>query len=61
MRQLEGQLGPGRTLTDDLLVQGSRKGSGEYEAMLVREGFTNVRGSDLTLGVASIVRAEAPR
>ena len=33
MRQLEGRLGPGNTLTDDLLVQGSRKGSAEYAAI----------------------------
>lgn len=32
----------------------------EYERMLVTVGFTRVRGSDLTLGVASVVRAEVP-
>lgn len=31
---------------------------GEYEALLARVGFAGVRGEDLTLGVASIVRAE---
>jgi len=30
----------------------------EYEALLVREGFAGVNGADLTLGVASVVRAE---
>jgi ubiquinone/menaquinone biosynthesis methyltransferase len=30
----------------------------EYERVLVECGFTHVRGSDLTLGVASIVRGE---
>jgi ubiquinone/menaquinone biosynthesis methyltransferase len=32
----------------------------EYEALLRREGFVNVRGQDVTLGVASIVRGEKP-
>ena len=32
----------------------------EYEALLRREGFVNVGGEDLTMGVASIVRAEKP-
>jgi ubiquinone/menaquinone biosynthesis C-methylase UbiE len=31
---------------------------GEYERALSRAGFARVRGRDLTLGVASIVRAE---
>jgi ubiquinone/menaquinone biosynthesis C-methylase UbiE len=30
----------------------------EYERQLVTAGFANVTGEDLTLGVASIVRAE---
>jgi ubiquinone/menaquinone biosynthesis methyltransferase len=33
----------------------------EYERELVRAGFASARGEDLTLGVASIVVAEAPR
>lgn len=33
----------------------------EYEALLRREGFVNVGGEDLALGVASIVRAERER
>ncbi len=32
----------------------------EYEASLIESGFTRVSGEDLTLGVASIVRAEVP-
>ena len=31
----------------------------EYEGMLLASGFARVQGADLTLGVASIVRAEA--
>jgi 4-hydroxy-3-polyprenylbenzoate decarboxylase len=31
-----------------------------YEQLLVEEGFTAVEGSDLTLGVAAVVRAHAP-
>jgi ubiquinone/menaquinone biosynthesis C-methylase UbiE len=31
----------------------------EYEGELARAGFVNVHGEDLTLGVASLVRAEA--
>jgi hypothetical protein len=30
----------------------------DYESLLLDEGFARVRGYDLTLGVASIVRAE---
>ncbi len=33
----------------------------EYESLLRREGFVNVGGEDLTLGVASIVRCERER
>ncbi len=33
----------------------------EYVSVLVREGFVSVRGMDLTLGVASIVRGDKPR
>jgi ubiquinone/menaquinone biosynthesis C-methylase UbiE len=33
----------------------------EYEALLRREGFVNVGGEDVTLGVASIVRSEKER
>lgn len=32
----------------------------EYEALLIGAGFGSVRGQDLTLGVASIVRGEKP-
>ncbi len=34
---------------------------GEYEQLLSRVGFGRVGGQDLTLGVASIVRAEVSR
>lgn len=34
---------------------------GEYERLLASSGFRAVSGEDLTLGVASIVRGEAPR
>jgi ubiquinone/menaquinone biosynthesis methyltransferase len=34
---------------------------GEYEQLLARVGFARVSGQDLTLGVASIVRAEVKR
>ena len=30
----------------------------EYEAVLREAGFTNVHGTDLTFGIASMVRAE---
>jgi ubiquinone/menaquinone biosynthesis methyltransferase len=33
----------------------------EYERLLSAAGFVRVKGEDLTLGVASIVRAEVPR
>ncbi len=33
----------------------------EYEAMLRAAGFARTTGFDLTLGIAAIVRAEAPR
>ena len=33
----------------------------EYERLLSAAGFVRITGDDLTLGVASIVRAEVPR
>jgi ubiquinone/menaquinone biosynthesis methyltransferase len=33
----------------------------EYESLLRESGFTRVRGEDLTMGIASIATAEAPR
>jgi len=36
-------------------------GRDAFEQMLATSGYLSVRGSDLLFGIASIVRAEAPR